>query len=141
MAEKRKDKPCNHAESVNFQRQDNPSYFSATYINANKSWPWLCFEYSINFGSEYNVNNKHLLWFVKMLQSMIMYVCVQCVYIVTTKCKAMRQNHLDEHDDQETIVIYIFLLFYTYSGPASIRETNDKKKHLHLVKYEQKNIL
>ena len=56
---KRKDKPCNHAESVDFQRQDNPSYFSVTYINANKSWPQSCFQYSINFGSDYKVNNKH----------------------------------------------------------------------------------
>ena len=35
-------------------------------------------------------------------------------------------------------VFFIFLLYYTYSGRASIRETDDKKKHLHLVKYEQK---
>ena len=56
---KRKDKPCNHTESVNFLRQDNPSYFSATYINANKSWPRSCFQCSIDFGSDYKVNNKH----------------------------------------------------------------------------------
>ena len=36
VREKRNDKPCNHAESVNFQRQDNPSYFSASYIHATK---------------------------------------------------------------------------------------------------------
>ena len=70
-----------------------------------------------------------------MLQSMIMFVCVQCVYIVTTKCKAMRHNHHDEHDDQET---FSFLLYYTYSGQASIRETKDERKYLHLVKYEEK---
>ena len=58
-AQKRKDKPCNHTESVNFQRQYNPSYFSAAYINANKSWPWSCFQCSINCGSDYKVNNKH----------------------------------------------------------------------------------
>ena len=56
---KRKDKPCNHAGSVNFLRQDNLSYFLATYINANKSWPWSCFQCSIEFGSDYKVNNKH----------------------------------------------------------------------------------
>ena len=49
----RKDKPCNHAESVNFLRQNNPSYFSTTYINANKSWPWSCFQCCIDFGSDY----------------------------------------------------------------------------------------
>ena len=56
--------------------------------------------------------------------------------------KAMRQNHHREHDDQETIYLfYILIILYipTYSGPASIREANDEKKHLHLVKYEQKN--
>ena len=37
-----------------------------------------------------------------MLQSMIMYVCVRCVFIVTTKCKAMRNIHQEEQDDQET---------------------------------------
>ena len=56
-----------------------------------------------------------LLWFAKMLQSMIMYVCVRCVYIVTTKCKAVRKTHLDEHDDPETIsLFYIFIIYYTY---------------------------
>ena len=30
-----------------------------TYINANKSWPRSCFQCSIDFGSEYKVNNKH----------------------------------------------------------------------------------
>ena len=42
---------------------------------------------------------------------------------------------------KKQFVFSIFLLYYTYSGPASIRETNDEKKHLHLVKYEQKNNL
>ena len=54
---------------------------------------------------------------------MIMNVCVQCVFIVTTKCKAMRNIHLEEQDDQETsslfyICLYILLLLYI-SGPAS----------------------
>ena len=58
-----------------------------------------------------------------MLQSMIMNVCVQCVFIVTTKCKAMRNIHLEEQDDQETsnlfyIFLYYLLLLYI-SGPAS----------------------
>ena len=44
-----------------------------------------------------------------MLQNMIMFVCVQCVYIVTTKCKAMRQNDLNKHNDQEMIsLLYTF---------------------------------
>ena len=38
---------------------------------------------------------------------------------------------------KKQLVFFIFLLYYTYSGPASIRETDDEKKHLHLVKYEQ----
>ena len=58
-----------------------------------------------------------------MLQSMIMNVCVQCVFIVTTKFKAMRYIHLEEQDDQETsnlfyIFLYYLLLLYI-SGPAS----------------------
>ena len=58
-----------------------------------------------------------------MLQSMIMNVCVQCVFIVTTKCKAMRNIHLKEQDDQETsnlfyIFLYYLLLLYI-SGPAT----------------------
>ena len=58
-----------------------------------------------------------------MLQSMIMNVCVQCVFIVTTKCKAMKNIHLKEQDEQETsnlfyICLYILLLLYI-SGPAS----------------------
>ena len=64
-----------------------------------------------------------------MMQSMIMYVCVQCVFIVTTKCKATRHNHHDEQDDQETSsLFYIYILSYTYSGPASLRETDGEKK-------------
>ena len=59
VAEKRKDKPCNHTESMNFLYQDNPSYFTTTFINANKSWPQSCFQCSIEFGSDYKVNNKH----------------------------------------------------------------------------------
>ena len=47
VAEKRKDKPCNHAESMNFLCQDNLSYFTTTYINGNKSWPRSCFQCSI----------------------------------------------------------------------------------------------
>ena len=31
---------------------------------------------------------------------------------------------------------FIFLLYYTYSGQASIRETNNEKK-LHLIKDEE----
>ena len=58
-----------------------------------------------------------------MLQSMIMYVCVQCVFIVTTKCKAMRNIHHEEQDDQETSNLFytpIFLYYLLYnSGPAS----------------------
>ena len=109
VREKRNDKPCNHAESVNFQRQDNPSYFSASCIHANERWPRSCFHCSINFGSDYKVNNKHPVM-----------VCENAakhdhVYIVTTKCKAVRKTHLDEHDDPETIsLFYIFIIYYTY---------------------------
>ena len=61
------------------------------------------------------------LSFVKMLQSMIMNVCVRCVFIDTTKCKTMRNIHLEEQDDQETSnLFYIFLYYLLYiSGPAS----------------------
>ena len=69
---------------------------------------------------------------------MIMSVCVLCVYIVTTKCRAMRQKYLNKHEDQETIsFLYIFLLYYTYPCPATA--TDDNKK-IHLVKYEQKKV-
>ena len=58
-----------------------------------------------------------------------MYVCVQCVFIVTTKCKAMMHNHHDEQDDQETSSLFFIFLYYILccSGPASIRETDDEK--------------
>ena len=72
-----------------------------------------------------------------MLQNMIMFVCVRCVCIVTTKCKGMRQNHLDKHDDQEMIShLYISIIFYIH-----IHAQQEKlvRKYLHLVKYEQKN--
>ena len=53
------------------------------------------------------------LWFVKMLQSMIMYVCVRCVFIVTTKCKAMRNIHHKEQDDQATSnLLYFYIIYY-----------------------------
>ena len=41
---------------------------------------------------------------------------------------------------KKQVVFFIFLYYILYcSGPAStIRETDDKKKHLHLVKYDQK---
>ena len=73
-----------------------------------------------------------------MLQSMIMDVCVRCVFIVTTKCKAMRHNHHDEQDDQGTSSLFFIFLYYILfcSGPASIRDTDDEKKYLHLVKYD-----
>ena len=71
-----------------------------------------------------------------MLQSMIMYVCVRCVFIVTTKCKAMRHNRHDEQDDQETSsVFYIFILYIILFRP-SIISNDDEKKYLHLVKYD-----
>ena len=56
-----------------------------------------------------------------MLQSMIMNVCVRCVFIATTKYKAMRNIHLEEQDDQETsnlFYVFIYCLLYI-SGPAS----------------------
>ena len=79
-----------------------------------------------------------------MLQSMIMNVCVQCVFIVTTKCKAMRNIHLEEQDDQETsnlFYLYMFLYFITpiYSRPSFNNKriiVTTRKKHLHSVKYE-----
>ena len=78
-----------------------------------------------------------------MLQSMTMYVCVRCVFIVTSKCKAMRNIHHKEQDDQETSsLFYIFIYYILYcSGPAStIRDTDDEKKHLNLVKYDPKKL-
>ena len=77
-----------------------------------------------------------------MLQSMIMFVCVRCVFIVTTNCKAMRNNHHEEQGDQETSSHFLFLYYILYcSGPAStLRETEDEKNHLHLVKYHPKKL-
>ena len=70
-----------------------------------------------------------------MLQSMIMYVCVRCVYIVTTKCKAVRKTHLDEHDDPETIsLFYIFIILYIFSGNASSIRGIGKEKKIHILK-------
>ena len=80
-----------------------------------------------------------------MLQSMIMNVSVLCVFIVTTKCKAMRNIHLEGQDDQETsnLFYYIFLyyLLYISSCQASTkykRNYDDEKKTLHSVKYDTK---
>ena len=70
-----------------------------------------------------------------MLQSMIMYVCVRCVYIVTTKCKAVRKTHLNEHDDPETIsLFYIFIILYIFSGNASSIRGIGKEKKIHIKK-------
>ena len=43
---------------------------------------------------------------------------------------------------KKQVVFLIFLYYILYcSGPASaIRETDDKKKHLHLVKYDPKKL-
>ena len=107
---------------MNFLCQDNPSYFTTTYINGNKSWPRTCFQCSIEFGSGYKVNNKHP---VMMCENAAKHdqecICVLCVFIVTTKCKAMRNIHLEEQDDQETSnLLYIFLYYLLYiSCPAS----------------------
>ena len=66
-----------------------------------------------------------LLWIVKMLQSMIMYVCVRCVFIVTAKCKAMRNIHHKEQDDQETSnLFYIFILFIIKFRPSINNKRN-----------------
>ena len=45
---KRKDKPCNHGESMNFLCQDNPSYFTTTYMNGNKVGHALVFIVVLN---------------------------------------------------------------------------------------------
>ena len=44
---------------------------------------------------------------------------------------------------KKQVVFFIFLYYILYnSGPAStIRETDNEKKHLHLVKYDPKNNL
>ena len=70
-----------------------------------------------------------------MLQSMIMIVCVQCVFIVTTKCKAMRNIHLEEQDDQETsnlFYIYVYIFYYSYIFQAQLQQLKkncyDEKK-------------
>ena len=54
----------------------------------------------------------------------------------------MRNNHQNEQDDQETSSLFRFLYYILYcSGPASaIRETDNEKKHLHLVKYDRKKL-
>ena len=76
---------------------------------------------------------------------MIMNVCVLCVFIVTTKCKAMRNIHLEEQDDQETsyLFYYIFLYYSLYILHAKHqqykRNYDDEKKPLHSVKYDTKN--
>ena len=78
-----------------------------------------------------------------MLQSMIMYVCVRCVYIVTTKCKAVRKTHLDEHDDPETIsLFYIFIIYYTYfHAPHHQSELLATRKKFTFKKNEPKKFL
>ena len=64
-----------------------------------------------------------------MLQSMIMNVCVQCVFIVTTKCKAMRNIHLEEQDDQETSNLFYLYMFLYFITPIYFRPSfNNKRK-------------
>ena len=56
-----------------------------------------------------------------MMQNMIMFVCVQCVYTVITKCKAMRQNHLDEHNDQEMIsLLYFYYIIHIHAQQGKL---------------------
>ena len=74
-----------------------------------------------------------------MLQSMIMNVCVLCVFIVTTKCKAMRNIHLEEQDNQETSILFYVFLYYRASTKYK-RNYDDEKKPLHSVKYDTKNL-
>ena len=125
MVEKRKDKPCNHEESINFLCQDNPSYFTTTYINGNKSWPRSCFHCSIEFGSGYKVNNKHP---VMMCENAAKHdhecMCAMCIH-----CYNKMQSN-EEYPSRRTrrsrnklsffiyICFYILLLLYI-SGPAS----------------------
>ena len=54
---------------------------------------------------------------------MIMSVCVGCVYIVTIKCRAVRQNLLNEHGDQETIS-FLYTLFH--HGRQQQQRTTEK---------------
>ena len=64
-----------------------------------------------------------------MLQSMSMNVCVQCVFIVTTKCKAMRNIHLEGQGDQETsnlFYIYVFIFYYSYIFQAKASTIKEK---------------
>ena len=78
-----------------------------------------------------------------MLQSMIIHDCVRCVFIATTKCKAMRNIHHEEQDYQETsnlVSIFLYYLLYN-SGPAStIKEKLTTRKNLHSVKYDTKKL-
>ena len=115
VREKRNDKPCNHAESVNFQRQDNPSYFSASYIHANERWPRSCFHCSINFGSDYKVNNKHPVMVCEnAAKHDHVCMCAMCIHCYN-KMQSSEENPSDEHDDPETIsLFYIFIIYYTY---------------------------
>ena len=63
-----------------------------------------------------------------MLQSMIMNVCVLCVFIVTTKFKAVRNIHLEEQDDQETsnLFYYIFLYYLLYISSCQASTIQEK---------------
>ena len=124
VAEKRKDKPCNHAESMNFLCQDNPSYFTTTYINGNKSWPWSCLQCSIEFGRNYKVNNKHPVMVCEnAAKHDHVCMCAMCIHCYN-KCKAMRNNHHEEQDDQETSSLFLFFLYIILFRPSINNKRN-----------------
>ena len=79
------------------------------------------------------------------LQSMIMNVCVLCLFIVTTKCKAMRNIHSKDKTIKKQVIyliIYFYIIYYIFHHAKHQqykRNYDDEKKHLHSVKYDTKN--
>ena len=61
-----------------------------------------------------------------MLQNMIMSVCVGCVYIDATKCRAVRQNPLNEHGNQEMISFLYTLYHHDHQQQQRTTEKRNK---------------
>ena len=72
---------------MNFLCQDNLSYFTTTYINANKSWPQSCFQCSIEFGSD-----AEMPLYLRLPQGYKQKGMTQKSHVLKLKCKVYGQK-------------------------------------------------
>ena len=138
MVEKRKDKPCNHVESINFLYQDNPSYFTTTYINGNKSWPRSCFHCSIEFGSGYKVNNKHPVMIcenaAKHDHECMCAMCILCYNKMQSNEEYPSRRTRRSRNKQSFLYMFIYFITPTYFRPSfnNKRKTVTTRKNIYI---------